>query len=151
MNGPAGDVLRTLSQVINDHWQCPGSPWAPSCPACTDTDCPRLDVAREHYEQLLAVDQIKRRLQLTARWIVEDHWPSPEDKLCRICRTPDCQALVAAAAYLDLIGDPYVPAAARPMQPLPGTAFAIAVRSAGDGRSAAELRAVADRADIELP
>ncbi|MBF9129714.1 hypothetical protein I0C86_12205 [Plantactinospora sp. S1510] len=87
---------------------------------------------------------VQHDLASAARRILAEHWPTEDG--CRICRTPDCPALLAACAYLDLIGDDYLPV---PMPPpdrllVPGTSIAIAVRAA-DAAADAQAREVAAR------
>ncbi|WP_349340250.1 hypothetical protein [Plantactinospora sp. B6F1] len=50
----------------------------------------------------------RRTLTLAARRTVAAHWPSAEGG-CPVCVLPDCQAFRTAVAYLDLIGDDYLP------------------------------------------
>ncbi|MEU1761660.1 hypothetical protein [Micromonospora sp. NPDC005652] len=60
----------------------------------------------------LSLAQIRNRLILSARMIMTDHWPG-EDGSCPLCRYPACLAMAGARAYLDSVGDPYVPTKAR--------------------------------------
>lgn len=73
---------------------------------------------------------VQHALTVAARRILAEHWPAGEG--CPICRTPDCPALVMACAYLDLIGDDYVPVPipSSDGSPTPGVSAAIAVRAA---------------------
>ncbi|MEO3925321.1 hypothetical protein ABGB07_15850 [Micromonosporaceae bacterium B7E4] len=75
----------------------------------------------------------RRTLTLAARRIVAAHWPSAEGG-CPVCVLPDCQAFRTAVAYLDLIGDDYLPLPAAPGgRLLPAASTVVAVRAADAG------------------
>ncbi|GIG85196.1 hypothetical protein Pen02_01320 [Plantactinospora endophytica] len=79
-----------------------------------------------------AVEGVTRRtLRLAARRIVAEHWPTAADG-CPVCGTPDCPAFRTAVAYLDLIGDDYLPLPVRSGDALlvPAVSTVVAVRAA---------------------
>ncbi|MEN3611282.1 hypothetical protein AAH979_17180 [Plantactinospora sp. ZYX-F-223] len=73
----------------------------------------------------------RQTLTLAARRIVAAHWPTAGGG-CPLCVTPDCPAFLTAAAYLDLIGDSYLPlparSASRPLLPAVSESWQIRAR-----------------------
>ncbi|MFY1595504.1 hypothetical protein [Micromonospora sp. WMMD737] len=52
--------------------------------------------------------QVRARLTLSAKFIIDDHWPAPDR--CPICQVAFCTARANAVAYLEIVGEPpYVP------------------------------------------
>lgn len=51
--------------------------------------------------------QVRNRLILSARMIVRDHWPVGDG--CPVCKVANCWPLRVGCAYLDAVGDTYLP------------------------------------------